>query len=284
MLITLFVLSITMFSFLFYYYKRSQKKIIQYMAFLYILLFGTVSFGIGGYLIYTIDLTWVHATGNGGPKALNTHSIVRNGLDSKIKPEVKLEAPIVHQFPELPRGCEITSLTMLFQYHNIDVNKMRLAKEIKRDKTPYVKKNGVVYFGDPNTGFVGNMYSFNQPGLGVYHQPLYELTMNYVGDKAVNLTGQDFQSVIRSVSNGEPVVTITNITYQPLSESEFETWQTPNGPVEITRKLHAVLVTGYDQQNVYFNDPYDGKQKKAPKQSFIAAWEQMGKQAISISL
>ncbi|KAB8131480.1 peptidase C39 [Gracilibacillus oryzae] len=282
MLITLFIISIIMFSFLLYYYKRMSKRIFQYMAFTYILLFGSVSISVGSYLIYTADYTWVLAAISDN-RAPDSHSVIRNSLHRKLKPEIKLEAPVIKQFPELPRGCEVTSLTMLLQYHDIDTDKLTLAKELKRDNTPYEKKNGIIYFGDPNTGFVGDMYSFHQPGLGVYHQPLYELAKHYAGENAIDLTGQSFQSMMASVSSGEPVLAITNITYQPLPASSFQIWQTPNGPVKITKKLHAVLVTGYDHNFIYFNDPYDGKQKKAPKQAFIAAWEQMGKQAISIS-
>ncbi|SER99383.1 Uncharacterized protein YvpB [Gracilibacillus ureilyticus] len=283
MLIALFIISLIMFTFLLYFYKRSHKKIMQYMAFLYILLFGSVSIGVGSYLIYTADLTWIYATMNDN-RELSSHSAINNKLSVKLNPEMKIQVPVVKQFPELPRGCEVTSLTMLLQYHDVDTNKMRLAKEITRDETPYKENDGIIYFGDPHNGFVGDMYSFSQPGLGVYHQPIYELAKSYVGDKAVDLTGHEFEKVIQSLSSKEPVLTITNITFQPLPESAFTTWQTPAGPVKITKKMHAVILTGYDDHFIYFNDPYDGEQKKAPKQSFITAWEQMGKQAISIEL
>ncbi|GAE94580.1 hypothetical protein JCM21714_3751 [Gracilibacillus boraciitolerans JCM 21714] len=49
---------------------------------------------------------------------------------------------------------------------------MKLSEKIKKDDTPYTMKNGVIYFGDPNIGFVGDMYNLENPGYGVYHDPL----------------------------------------------------------------------------------------------------------------
>ncbi|GAE94581.1 hypothetical protein JCM21714_3752 [Gracilibacillus boraciitolerans JCM 21714] len=76
------------------------------------------------------------------------------------------------------------------------------------------------------------------------------------------MTGNPFESVIKTITNGKPVVALTNITFKPLEEKEFATWHTPNGPIEVTKKLHAVLITGFDKQSIFFNDPYDGTRKK----------------------
>lgn len=85
-----------------------------------------------------------------------------------------------------------------------------------------------------------------------------------------------------ALSEGTPVWIITNTTYKKLPASAFETWETPQGKIKITYKEHSVVITGYDNDYYYFNDPLDGKQKKAAKDSFIEAWEQMGAQAITI--
>ena len=42
----------------------------------------------------------------------------------------------------------------------------------------------------------------------------------------------------------------------------------PTGPVEITYKLHAVLITGYDEKYVYFNDPFTLKEYKSKERRF----------------
>ncbi|MCF2648284.1 MULTISPECIES: C39 family peptidase [Niallia] len=200
-----------------------------------------------------------------------------------IKKEILLDAPIIKQFPELPRGCEVTSLAMFLQYYQVKTDKMELAKKIERDKTPLSTKNGKIHWGDPNDGYIGDMYSYSKPGYGVYHRPIIELAEEYLPNKIDNLTGKQFEELKLYLSKDRPVWIITNTTYQKLPNSSFEEWETPNGKVKITYKEHSVLITGYDESFVYFNDPISGeKNKKEPLGPFIDAWKQMGSQALSL--
>ncbi|OLN22270.1 hypothetical protein BTO30_11015 [Domibacillus antri] len=198
------------------------------------------------------------------------------------KEQALLNVPIISQLPELPRGCEVTSLAMLLQHAGINTGKMELAQLVKKNPTRYQRKNGQVYFGHPNSGFVGDMYNINNPGYGVYHKPIKELADSFLPDRVVDLTGKDFSELEKSVSNGIPVWIITNTWYSELPAEQFQTWDTPAGKVNITYRLHSVVITGYDQDYVYFNDPLTGeKNRKVPRQGFIDAWVQMGKQAIT---
>lgn len=200
----------------------------------------------------------------------------------KIKQQVLLDIPVIPQFPELPRGCEVTSLAMLLNHAGVTVDKMTLAKEIRKNPATFEKKEGKIYYGHPNDGFVGDMYSFNNRGLGVYHTPIKELAETYLPDKIHDFTGDDFSSIKTHLSNEKPVWVIINTKYNELPDAYFQTWHTPSGVIDITYKEHSVLVTGYDDQYIYFNDPFSNiKNKKAPIKEFQAGWEQMGRQAIT---
>ncbi|MCM3708178.1 MULTISPECIES: C39 family peptidase [Cytobacillus] len=200
----------------------------------------------------------------------------------KIKKKTIIDAPAINQFPELPRGCEVTSLSMLLYHAGIQADKLTLAKEIKKSPEPYRVEDGKIYFGHPNEGFIGDMYSFDNPGLGVYHKPIQELAEKYMPGSIEDLTGSDFEDLKIHLSDGRPVWIIINTAYKQLSEDFFQTWHTPSGKIQITYKEHSVLLTGYDQEFMYFNDPLTGeKNKKAPINAFENAWVQMGKQAIT---
>jgi uncharacterized protein YvpB len=199
-----------------------------------------------------------------------------------IKKQVLLEAPIIWQMPELPRGCEVTSLAMLLMHQGVKVDKLTLASEVRKNPAEYRLDNGKVFFGDPNEGFVGNMYTYTEPGLGVYHKPIAELAEKYLPSKIKDLTGAEFQDIKSHLSDGRPVWVIINTEYKKLDDSFFQTWYTPGGPVKITTKEHSVLITGYDENFVYFNDPLSNeKNKKAPIKDFAESWVQMGRQAIT---
>ncbi len=65
---------------------------------------------------------------------------------------------------------------------------MELAEKVKKDHTPQTVSNGQIHFGNPNDGFVGSMYSFKEPGYGVYHEPIAELAENYLPGRIKDLT------------------------------------------------------------------------------------------------
>lgn len=203
---------------------------------------------------------------------------------TKTEPKkVLLHAPLVDQMPELPRGCEVSSLAMLLQFAGVKVTKMELAEKIKKNPTPFRRINGQVHYGNPNEGFVGDLYSLKKPGYGVYHGPIAKLAKTYMGNRIVDLTGKPFRSVLDQLNAGYPVWVIDNSHFAPLPEQYWETWVTPEGKIKITYKEHSVLVTGFDRDHIYFNDPLAGeKNRKAGRKAFIQAWKQMGSQAISI--
>jgi uncharacterized protein YvpB len=206
------------------------------------------------------------------PSTLSTGEAQQEVLPS----EILLDVPLLNQMdaPRLYNGCEVTSLAMMMNYYGVDVSKNELATKITR--VPLNFPDGKK--GNPNVGFVGNME--DGPGLGVYDEPIYLLAKRYMGSKVANLTKQPFDVLIDKVAKGAPVWVITTTSFGPVAP--LDTWTTPQGPVGITFKMHSVVITGYDQDSIYINDPYGFKNRKVNKENFIKAWEQMGSHAIML--
>jgi len=190
----------------------------------------------------------------------------------------------IKQMPELKRGCEVTSLAMLLNYKGFDIDKMTLAEAIQKDTTPYNEVDGKVYFGNPNNGFVGDIYDYSKKGLGVYHKPIHALLASYVGNDAIDLTGCEFENLYYFINKNSPVWVIINTKYDELPQSDFQVWNTPDGEVKITYLEHSVLIVGYDDNYVYINDPLSSTgYTKKDKSRFINGWKQMGRQAVTMT-
>lgn len=191
-----------------------------------------------------------------------------------------LDVPIFEQLPELPAGCEITSLTMLLQFYGVNKTKMELVAEMPRDTTPATLNSdgSIGFWGNPNTGFVGDV-TRKQRGFGIFHAGLFPLLKNYV-PQAIDITGEAFELYEQQVAHGIPVIVWTTIDYnQPY---KWVTWDTLIGPIKTTYSEHAVVLVGFDETNVYLNDPLSGKkQVQVGKSQFVDSWTAMGKQGLT---
>jgi uncharacterized protein YvpB len=201
--------------------------------------------------------------------------------NSEARPaSVNLSVQIMKQLPELYNGCEVTSLSMLLNYAGHPVGKLELARNIRKDPTPeQVDASGkTIRWGNPNTGFVGDVTG-DRRGYSVYHGPISDLLDQYLPDRAVDLTGESFETLLNTVANGKPVVVWVTEDFAPTED--WVSWDSPSGNVRATFSEHCVLLTGYDEQKITLNDPLDGQRKQVNRANFQGAWEQLGQQAVT---
>lgn len=193
-----------------------------------------------------------------------------------------IDVKSISQKPELARGCEVTSLAMLLSHAKKQtVDKMVLAEQIAKDESQRTVVNGIIYYGDMHKGFVGSISDRSKPGLGVYAKPIFELGKKYVSN-IHNISGASFEQILGFVGNQEPVWVITPINYNVVPESVIQVWKTNSGFMETTFLEHSVVIVGYDDKNVYFNDPIQGKRLSKPLAEFKKGWENQGRQAIVV--
>lgn len=193
-----------------------------------------------------------------------------------------LEVPLFLQLPELARGCETTALSMLLSYHKGEtIDKSILAGKLRKDDTKMETVDGMIYFGDMNKGFVGSIDNRRDPGLGVYIKPLKDLASQYF-DNVHDITGAEFEHVMGFVEMGTPVLVISPVTYNSVSDRSVQVWKTDSGYMEVTFLEHSVVIVGFDSEYVYLNDPLQSRVIKKPIQSFQKGWESMGSRALIV--
>lgn len=194
-----------------------------------------------------------------------------------MKQEQKLNVPLENQMPDLPNGCEVTSLSMLMNYYGIKVSKNELAETIQHVDS---FTDGGKHRGNPHQGFVGHMTIANA-GWCVYNEPLYNVARKYTSH-IENITGSDFLSLLKLVSNGHPVMIITTTTFNKVNN--MQTWDTNTGKVNVTPSSHACVITGYSKPKkvVYVNNPYGYKNQPVNWKNLQASYNQQGRQALYI--
>lgn len=195
-----------------------------------------------------------------------------------------LAVPIVKQNPELPNGCEITSLTAILNYYGIDIDKMTLTNEYL-PTAPVTNKGNQLYGPDPYKAYAGDptkksdgYYVFADPIVEVANQVLFEKNSNY---KALNLSDVTREEILAYVNSGVPVLTWTTIDWKkPLTNGHWIIEGT-NKKHPIFMNLHAVVLTGYADGKVTIMNPLSGNETIDEK-VFFNTFKALGSHAVVI--
>lgn len=185
--------------------------------------------------------------------------------------------PIISQLPELPTGCEVTALAMLLNYNGIDVSKITLAKDMPKtqlqstDSGDYAEHPSVAFLGDP----------FTENGYGVYSPVILNMIDNYAPGRAVDLNGKSLNQLLKVVANGMPVLAWATIDMKPVTLTDK--WITPDGEeFTWTAGEHALIIVGYENNEIIVHDPLEGKEIRYDKKLFKKRYNKIGKMAVTM--
>lgn len=195
-----------------------------------------------------------------------------NPAAQEIPESVLLDVEEIYQLPELPTGCEITSLTMLLRYYGFE----DAEKEIMVDEY-------LVYANEYVTGFFGDPRS--ESGAGVYPPGLAATADNFLQAHESKLYVKDLTGSTRDIlyaylAHGDPIV-IWNTMYfgDNLPSGIIETY---NGQeYEWDYNEHCIVLTGYNlaEGTVTVNDPLEGIVEREADR-FFELYEKMGSMAM----
>lgn len=216
---------------------------------------------------------------------INLNKKIEKKDSPKINEMAKVYLPVdtILQLPELPNGCEITSLTSLLTFYKYKINKTEMSDKYL-PKQPFHRINNKLYGANPYEAFAGDPRDEN--GFFTYAPPIVEAANRYlkeVGGKEVakDLSGSSRERIIEQIDNGIPVVVwITRDLSPPKVEYSWYLHDTEDkfyAPIN----LHSVVLNGYNDNEVYVMDPLKG-QTTYNTDIFFESYFALGSHAMTI--
>lgn len=203
-----------------------------------------------------------------------------------LRDDQELDVPVVMQNPELPHGCEITSLTAVLNYFGMNVSKLEMTDKYLPKQE--IRTVGNQRFGpNPNEAFAGNPRD-KARGMYVFAAPIVKAAEAVITDKQAdlhvkNMSNASQDEILQLVREGIPVVTwVTLDLSKPKRKAErgwIYTGETT--PHDAFMNLHAVVLTGHLGDKVVVMDPLKGYVTYNVDQ-FFKSYQELGKQAVAV--
>lgn len=195
----------------------------------------------------------------------------------------KIKVPYIDQSVKYPTGCESVSTVMLLQYLGYEITVDEFI-ENNLLKQGFEEKDGQLYGPDPRKCFVGSPY--DPDSYGCYAPVICEALKQTAGEEydIVNETGARIEDLItRYIDNDMPVIFWACINMrEPIQGPCWKLYETGEEFTWISNE-HCMLLVGYDNENYYFNDPYENNGVIAyPKETVADRYQAQHAQAVGV--
>ena len=232
-----------------------------------------------------IDNTWYyfHASGELASDIwVDDYYVDENGIwdPDKVPGEtgaVRLDVENILQNPELPNGCEVTSLTIALNYAGFEINKKDLSDQFLpkgeiEETSPYE-----AFIGDPSDP---DAWYCCSPVILKCADAYFESIESE--EMAMDLTGCEFDTLTSMIDSGKPVIVWGTLRIQPPQTLGYS-WHIKGEEIPRYANLHCLVLTGYDKEKnvVYMSDPLVGNTTYR-LDAFERVFKDMGSQAIVI--
>lgn len=205
--------------------------------------------------------------------------------DNVIQLEDGQEVTLQLQEPQLPNGCEVTSLAMLLGWAGYPVDKLELYQEYlpRQDftETPEGWKIG----GNPEEVYVGDATS-ELGGWYCFEEPIVEAGNAYLqdqgsGEQVEAVSGLSHRELDEFLRRDIPLVVWVTLDYDTPMDS-IHNWYLSDGTFyQPYANLHCVVVLARGDQGYLTADPLEGWQW-VDESLFWASFDAMGRRAVTI--
>ncbi len=194
--------------------------------------------------------------------------------------EVMLAVENIPQLPELPNGCEGTSLAIVLNYFGVEADKI----DVSMNYIPRMSfADGVghpdeVYMGDPSA-YYGGYYCFAPPVAAAAARYIDERQAPL---RAYDATGSTEADLVADLNAGLPVIVWITTNRQPPAQLQAQAWTLSDGSTYAPYyNLHVAVLRGYDADNFYLCDPLQNFDT-LPREEFLALYTAMGSRAVAL--
>ncbi len=205
-----------------------------------------------------------------------------NGVVVETSPSVNIEVAPLCQYPLLPTGCESVSAVMVLNFYGDLVDMETFASQWLPKNSDFYTYKGEDFGPDPSKAFAGD--PFTTYGYGCY-APVIAQSINDNSNvcDAYTVIGKGFDFLLSEyIDNGMPVLVWATMDMAPVKKGDK--WITPEGEHFVwTSGEHCLVLTGYDEDYCYFNDPMSGELTKYKRTLSEKRYNEMGKQAVVIT-
>lgn len=190
--------------------------------------------------------------------------------------------PLIPQHPLYPTGCESAAAVMVLQWAGEPVTMAEFVERHLLKDTHFYYQNNVKCGPDPREVFAGDPRTTASYGC---MSPVIKRAMTSVlgsGERVADAAGLSMAELCEQyVAKGIPVMVWVSINMLEVYPSDR--WLTPSGEEFVwPANEHTMLLIGYDRDNYYFNDPYQGREVSFPRALCEARYESLGRQALAV--
>lgn len=189
-------------------------------------------------------------------------------------------AKLVHiqtlaQLPELPTGCEVTSLAAVLRYYGFDIDKCEIGDR-------YLDK-GAVGTVDFREAFEGDPR--DEDAYGCYAPVIVNaanriLTERGSAMRAAEVSGRELEDLFGYLDRDIPVIIWGTLDCAPSEPTTV--WDIGGKQLQWIYPEHCMVLAGYSDADVWVCDPMSGKMQKYEKELFKAGYNALLRQAIVI--
>lgn len=195
-----------------------------------------------------------------------------------------IAVPIILQQPTLPNGCEITSLTAVFNYYGYNYTKEELS-DTHLEKQEFEFQDGKYYNDHPSEKFIGNPRD-NLMGKYVFVEQIVKTADKVISENDLPLTTVDLKNAHLNelesyLQNGIPIVIWVTLDLNSPKKSGGWYLKDSGEFYEQYVNLHAVVIIGQTVKKFIIMDPLKGIVEYS-KEAVYKSYLDLGSQAMTM--